>query len=257
MPAKISYNMECYFGLFGALTTAICVITAAILTPGYDFTKYYVSDLGYLEFKSLFSIGFVIGGSLGIPFFIYLERELIDISESVRRLATGASIFTSVCVALVGIIPDKTYLDIFLVFHNFVASIAFMGSCIYITLYSYLMYRGPKTKLYTGPIFKKVLTYYGFSINIPLILFYLTWSAIIEWILFISIFVWVVATALTLLEFKFFNIDGVYYRRGKYPEALQRFEESLEILNNLNLGDQPIAKTIQENLEYLKKKVKK
>ena len=83
----------------------------------------------------------------------------------------------------------------------------------------------------------------------------MTWSALIEWILFLSIFTWVVATAITLLEFKFFNIDGVYYRRGKYPEALQRFEESIEILDKLNLTDHPIAKTIQENIEYLKKRV--
>lgn len=248
--------MEVYFGLFGAITTAICVFTAAFLTPDFNFTRHYVSDLGSMQFKSLFSIGFVIGGSLGIPFFIYLERELIAIKEIIRRLATGASIFTAVCVALVGIIPDETYLEIFLIFHGFVASIAFIGSCIYITLYSYLMYQGPKSKLYTGPIFKKLLAYYGFSINIPLILFYLTWSAIIEWILFILIFLWVILTAITLLEFRFFNIAGVYYRRGKFPEALQRFEDSLEILNKLDLKEHPIADTIKENIEYLKKKVK-
>jgi len=256
MPAKLNYNMEVYFGLFGAITTAICVFTAAFLTPDFDFMKHYVSDLGSMQFKSLFSIGFVIGGSLGIPFFIYLERELIAIKESVRRLATGASIFTAVCVALVGIIPDDTYLEIFLIFHAFVASIAFIGSCIYITLYSYLMYKGPKSKLYTGPIFKKVLAYYGFSINIALVLFYITWSSIIEWILFILIFLWVVITGITLLEFRFFNIAGVYYRRGKFPEALERFEESLKILNELGIKEHPISETIKDNIEYLKKKVK-
>lgn len=256
MPAKLNYNMECYFGLFGTIVTAICIFTAALLTPNYDFTKHYVSDLGSMRFKSLFSIGFVIGGSLGIPFFIYLERELTNISESIRRMATGASIITSVCIALVGIIPDETYIEIFLIFHNLIASIAFFGSCIYISLYSYLMYKGPKSKLYTGPVFKKLLSYYGFCINIPLILFYITWSAIIEWILFSCILIWVVATATTLLEFKFFNIAGVYYRRGKYPEALERFEESIEILNKLELGDHPIARTIKENIDYLKKKIK-
>jgi hypothetical membrane protein len=257
MPGKVNYNMEVYFGLFGAITTAVCIILAAFLTPDYDPRIYYISDLGYLEFKSLFSIGFVIGGSLGIPFFIYLERELINIRESIRRLATGASIFTSVCIALVGIIPDESYLEIFLIFHNLVASVAFLGSCTYITLYSYLMYMGPKVKLYEGPQFKKVLAYYGFSINIPLILFYITWSSLIEWILFFFIFGWVIATAITLLEFRFFNLAGVYYRRSKYPEALERFEEARDILNKLNLVNDPISKTIEENIEYLKNKVEK
>ena len=71
------------------------------------------------------------------------------------------------------------------------------------------MYKGPQSKLYTGPMFKKILAYFGFSINIPLVLFYMTWSAIIEWILFVLIFSWVVLTAITLLEFRFFNIAGV------------------------------------------------
>jgi len=105
-------------------------------------------------------------------------------------------------------------------------------------------------------MFKKLLAYFGFSINIPLILFFMTWSSVIEWILFALIFVWVIITAITLLEFRFFNIAGVYYRRGKFPEALERFEESLKILNELNIKEHPIAETIKENIEYLKKKVK-
>ena len=141
MPAHLSHRMECYFGLVGAFITVICVFTAAILTPGYNPTIDTISSLGSRQFKSLFSIGFVIGGSLGIPFFIYLERELVNIKEGIRKLATGISILASVCIALVGIIPDETYLDIFLIFHAFVATIAFAGSGVYITLYSYWPYR--------------------------------------------------------------------------------------------------------------------
>lgn len=257
MPAKLGYRLECYFGLIGALILVSCVIVAAFLTPGYDPRVDTVSSLGYGIAKSLFSIGFVIGGSLGIPFFIYLERELENIKEVVRRLATGVSILTSTCVALVGIIPDETYIEIFLVFHVFVASIAFIGSGIYITLYSYLMYKAPKTKLYAGPKFKKVLAYYGFCINIPVVLFMVSWSAIIEWFLFFLIFTWVIASALTLLKFRYFNIAGVYYRKSKYPEALKRFQEASDILKSLNLDHDPIAQTLQENIEYLKSKVKK
>lgn len=257
MPTRLGYRMEVYFGLVGALTTAICAIVAAFLTPGYDPRLDTVSSLGYGIAKSLFSIGFVIGGSLGIPFFIYLERELENIKEIIRRIATGVSILTSTCIALVGIIPDETYLEIFLIFHFFVASIAFVGSGIYITLYSYLMYKAPKTKLYEGPKFKKILAYYGFCINIPLIIFLVSWSALIEWFLFFLIFTWVIATAITLLEFRYFNIAGIYYRKSKYPEALKRFQEASNILKGLNLDNDPIAKTLEENIEYLKTKVKK
>ena len=257
MPAKLGYRMEIYFGLIGALILTSCVIVAAFLTPGYDPRVDTVSSLGYGIAKSLFSIGFVIGGSLGIPFFIYLERELENIKEVVRRLATGISILTSTCVALVGIIPDETYIEMFLVFHVFVASFAFLGSGIYITLYSYLMYKAPKTKLYSGPKFKKILSYYGFCINIPVVLFMVSWSAIIEWILFFLIFAWVIASAITLLKFRYFNIAGVYYRKRRYPEALKRFQEASDILKSLNLETDPIAKTLEENIEYLKSKIKK
>ena len=58
----------------------------------------------------------VLLGSLNIPFFLYMERELKNIKESIRKAATGAAMFTSVCVAMVGIIPDETYPVFFIVF---------------------------------------------------------------------------------------------------------------------------------------------
>ncbi|MFX1339240.1 MAG: hypothetical protein ACFFDK_11575, partial [Promethearchaeota archaeon] len=68
---------------------------------------------------------------------------------------------------------------------------------------------------------------------------------------------WLVLTAITLLEYRFFNIEGVYYKKTDYDAALKRFEESLEILNNLDLGNEPIANKIKENIEFLKKEMEK
>jgi hypothetical protein len=257
MTVKLNHRMECIFAIFGVIVMATLTFSAAFLTPKYDPCLNTISSLGYGRAKSLFSIGLVVGGCLGIPFFIYLERELVNIKEYIRRLATGASISTSVCIALCGIIPDETYHDIFLAFHGLVMIVAFFGSCIYISLYSYLMYQGPKSKLYSGPIFKKLLAYYGFSLNCILILFFVTFSPILEWILFILILIWVLITAIALLEFKFFNIAGIYFRRKNYPEALKLFQDSLEILNKLDLSEHPITKTIKENVNYLKSKVDK
>ena len=256
MPAKLNHRMEMLFGFFGTILSATCVITAAFLTPGYDPRIHTISSLGYGQAKSLFSIGLVLGGALNIPFFIYLERELVNIKENIRRLATGVSIFTAVCISLSGIIPDETYHDIFIAFHGFVASVAFTGSCLYITLYSILMYQGPKSRLYTGPNFKKILAYFGLCVNIPLVVYFLTGSALAEWILYILIMLWVLATIVFVMEFKFFNIAGVYYRKGQYPEALKRFKDAHGILTELDLGDHPIAKTLRENIEYLKGKIK-
>lgn len=257
METKTEQKMEILFGFFGNLTATILLIIAAFITPGYTPLEDTVSSLGYGIAKSLFSIGFVIAGSLSIPFYIYLQKELININEKVRKFATGASIFTCVCIALVGIIPDETYIDAFLGFHAFVAYISFTGSCLYIGLYSYLMYKGPTATSYEGHIFKRYLAYFGFFIDGCFILLLITQAPLIEWIVTISIIIWILTTAIHLIVFKFFNIPGVYFRKTKYPEALKLFEDALQILNNLNLNDEPIKKTLKENIEFLKGKIEK
>ncbi len=187
-------KMQCIFGFVGVLIAFVCLITAAFLTPGYSPLTYTVSSLGEGSAKSLFSIGFVIGGSLSIPFYIYLEKDvLVQINEIIRKIATGVSIFTSVCVALVGIIPDETYIDLFLGFHAFVSIVAFAGSVAYIGLFSYLMFKDPKS------YFQKYHAYFGLVIIAMLIILFSTAQPIIEWILTILILVWILITALHLI----------------------------------------------------------
>jgi len=257
MSATISRRMECYFSIFGAVIGGTLLVIAALFTPGYDPRLHTISSLGEGIAKSLFSIAFVLFGTASIPFYMYLEREFSNIKDNIRKLATGIAISTGMCIAMVGIIPDETYPDLFITFHLFAAGVAFVGSTLYITLYSILMYYGPKSKLYTGQQFKKYLAFYGFSINIILILLLVTLQPIIEWILFLAIASWLVLTALTLLEYRFFNLEGIYYKKTDYDEALKRFEESLEILNNLDLGNEPVANKIKENIEFLKKEKEK
>ena len=98
METKTEQKMEILFGFFGILTATILIITSAFITPGYTPLEDTVSSLGYGTAKSLFSIGFVIAGSLSIPFYLYLQRELININEKIRKFATGTSIFSSVCI---------------------------------------------------------------------------------------------------------------------------------------------------------------
>jgi len=257
MVTKTGNRMEILFGFFGTLVSVILLIIAGFFTPGFTPLEDTVSSLGEGNAKSLFSISFVVAGSLCIPFYIYLERELINIKEGIRRLATGVSIFTCVCIALVGIIPDETYIDIFLVFHSFVALVSFVGSGIYIVLYSYLMYYVPKAKMYEGPKFKKYVSYLGFLIGVILIVLLIALEPIIEWILTILISLWITLTALHLISYKFFNIPGVYYKKSQYPDALKKFEDAMQILNKLNLDEEPISETLKENIEFLKKELEK
>lgn len=252
-----SGSIECYFSILGAVVGGSLLVLAALFTPGYDPRFHTISSLGEGVAKSLFSIAFVLFGTASIPFFMYLERELKYIRDRVRKITTVIAIFTGMCIAMVGIIPDETYPDLFVTFHLFAAGVAFTGSSVYITLYSYLMYHSPKSKLYTGKKFKKNLAYFGFTPIFILILLLVTLQPIIEWILFLTITSWLTITAITLLEYRFFNIEGIYYKKTDYDKALKKFEESLEILNNLNLGNEPIANKIKENIEFLKKEQEK
>ena len=257
MSETVNRRLECYFALFGAIIGGTLLVLAAFLTPGYDPRFNTISSLGEGVAKSLFSITFVLFGASAIPFFMYLERELKGISDTLRSFATGIAIFTSMCICMVGIIPDETYPDLFLYFHLFSAGVAFVGSCIYITLYSVLMYFGPREKLYKGKEFKKILSFYGFSINIVLVLLIVTLQPIIEWILFLCVASWLIATAITLMEYRFFDIEGIYYKKSQFNEALLKFEESLKILINLNLENTPMANKIKDNMDFLKRKIAK
>ena len=248
-------NLELIFGIVGSIGVGVLVITAAILSyfdMGYNPIQYTISELGYYRYKTLFSIGMVAAGCLLIPFFIKLERELVNIKESLRKLALGVSLFTSICTSMVGIIPDLEYHDIFFMFHIFVAAVAFIGAGIYILLYSILMYKGHSSPMYKGPQFKRYMSYYGFCVFGILILMLILMLPIIEWLLFINILTWDVLTAFYLTKYKFSGISGMYYKKEQYPEMLEKFEESLAILNQLNLGDDPMAEVLRENIKFIK-----
>ncbi|MFX1370290.1 MAG: DUF998 domain-containing protein [Promethearchaeota archaeon] len=183
--------MECLLAFFGIILAGFLVIFAACITPGYNPLKNTVSSLGNGSAKSFFSMGFVIGGSIIIPFYIFLEKKaLLGINEINRKIATGISIITCVCIALVGVRPDDTYPLFFKGIHIFAAIIAFGGSVIYISLFSYLMFKDINHN------FQKYHAYLGFLILAIFIIFFISGlQPIIEWTLTILIMVWILLTA--------------------------------------------------------------
>ena len=245
-------QMEVFFGLFGVVFLLIILPITAYLTPGFTPLRNTISSLAEGRAKSLFGIGFVVCGSFLIPFYIYLERELVNVQENVRRLATGASIFTNACIALVGITPDTIFVPAFQAFHAFVAIVSFVGSGVYIVLYSILIYQGPMSLIYKGPVFKKYLAYFGFIIGILLAVFLITQYSLLEWIVGVLIIIWVLITALQCIFLKFSKLPGLYYKRSEYPKALKLFEDAVQMLNNLEMGDEPIMETLRENIEFIK-----
>jgi len=202
---------------------------------------------------------------------IKMEQELVDVSEKTRRVAIWVAIFSALCVCFIGVIPDEYSFELFLLFHMFSAIIAFGGSSIYIVLYCFLIYKGPKTPMYKGPPFKKGMAFYGYSIFflfiVTLILTVLTVSNIIpmelvpmsvlEWSLLVSINVWQIIIASYLYKYAFSGISGLYYKRADYEEQLKEFQQSLGIMEKLDLTDDPVVEQLKTNIEFLKKAIEK
>jgi hypothetical membrane protein len=185
-------KIECVFGVIGVSFAILFIILAALVTPGYNPLEDTVSSLGTGIAKTLFSIAFVSSGSLTIPFILYLEKTLIGLNEFVRRIATSVAIISSVSVALVGILPDPDYPDVFMLFHGIVALNAFIGSAATICLYTYLMMRSNEYKVYHIII--------GYTTGLELFLLTITlFNPLIEWILVVNIMIWIFITSTRLI----------------------------------------------------------
>jgi hypothetical protein len=52
-------------------------------------------------------------------------------------------------------------------------------------------------------------------------------------------------------------MSGIDYKEERYLEMLKKFEESLEILKNLNLNNDPIVEVLKENINFLKSSTNK
>ena len=185
-------KIECFFGLIGVSFAIVFVILAALITPGYSPLEDTVSSLGSGVAKTLFSIAFVLSGSLTIPFILYLEKTLIGLNEFVRRIATTVAVISSVCVALVGILPDPAYPDAFMLFHGTVTLSGFLGSIATICLYTYLMKKSNEYKLYHIIL--------GYATGLELILLAITlFNPLVEWILVVNIMIWIFVTSTRLI----------------------------------------------------------
>jgi hypothetical protein len=179
-----------------------------------------ISSLGYSNANSLYGIGLMVGSSLLIPFYIYLERVLLNVNVGVRCLITAVTIFTNVCVALVGIPPNPKNIKVFQTFHAFVAVVGLIGTSILIVFYSIMMYRSSKPIMFKGPIFKKYLVFFGLFIGGLLVIFLITQYSMLQWIVGALLISWVLLTAIQGISFKFSKTQGIFYKKSYNPEEI-------------------------------------
>lgn len=190
----------------------------AFLTPGFTPFNQPISSLGYSKTNYLYGFGFIVGGSLLIPFYIYLEQVLLNIKMGLRGLITALTIFINTCVALVGIPPDPINVKAFQTFHAFVSIVGLIGTSIHIVFFSIMMHKSSKPVRLKGPIFKKYIIILGFVIGGVLGVFLITRYSMLEWIVGAFIVSWVLITAKQGISFKFSKIHGIYYKKSQNPK---------------------------------------
>jgi len=252
MKVELKYKLEALFGLFSTIIFSIMLILAVLYSPNYSFFENYISNLAYFSGKLFFAIGFSIFGVFLVPFFITLERELVYINENIRRLATAIAILTCACFALGSIIPEESYLELFTVFHSFIAGFAFFFSGIYILLFSFLMFRSYEIEEYSGPRFHLFLVTFGFITAIGEFILIFIFVPILEWVVVISMIVWITITSVHLLIHKFIRFPLAEFKRLKHSESIEIFKAIQKKIEDLNIDDELLSDAINNNISLLK-----
>lgn len=190
---KTEDKMEYVFGFIGIIVLALA-LTLAICYDGHDYNIFTrsISSLGNYNGRFFFSMGFVTAGCLGIPFYIKLEKSLMGVNEVIRRIATGISILSCLGIALVGVIPIAEFPHSFLLFHGFIAFMAFILSSVYIGLYSYLMLKDGD--------YSFMIPVLGILSVLALLVLLITMTPVVEWILFGVMFLWILSVTIKKLR---------------------------------------------------------
>jgi hypothetical membrane protein len=171
----------------------------AILYSNYSITRNLISSLSsyiYTPFPFLIDIAFISIGVLLIPFFIYLDRYLMpqldNISRSKIKIAEGGCIFGVIgAVGFIGIGIFSIDLDVF--FHDYFAELFFIGF-----IFNALLI-GIFIVVYDTNI-PRILGIYGIFSPLFTYLIYLIFTiAIIEWILYTIILIWLLSLTRVVL----------------------------------------------------------
>ena len=186
----------------------IGVIIAALFGPdGYTIWTHWISDLGGIQHTPapyLYDLAAITAGALTIPLTFYTEKLLAPMPQSTRecqytsrlRLRLGSYAFFFSIIGNLGYIgvgifsEDRNYFSL----HNITSSLAFGG----FSLGAFFM--GLLIVLYNTKIPKLIGIYGVFGPLITIIVFLYTGNPLWEWILLISILIWVIPLALTVFH---------------------------------------------------------
>ncbi|MFX0075557.1 MAG: DUF998 domain-containing protein [Candidatus Hermodarchaeota archaeon] len=172
--------------VFGLLSFGISLIThliAVLLYPNYDITSEAISLLSNGNGGILYRIGLILSGILGIPFCIYMGKffKKDNSIELIRKLALIGSIIYCISLIFIGYFwGDNLVIS---TIHGISAVLCWIDGFVFISLFSILMFKDRRFPVLCRLI--GVLTAGAFLLHLIVL------SPITQWIMTLSIMLWV------------------------------------------------------------------
>jgi len=171
------------YGLIAFGISIFAHLIGLLLYPNYDMTTMTISQLSNGYGGLFYRIGLISTGIIAIPFCIYLSNSFKKKNRSILliKYAKFSSLLYCISLIFIGYFWGPNPLVSFI--HGLFALVAWIDGLIFISLFSILMLKDIK--------FSKVMAYFGFGIAFTFLLHLLILSTITQWIMTLSVMVWV------------------------------------------------------------------
>ncbi|NVM44023.1 MAG: DUF998 domain-containing protein [Candidatus Lokiarchaeota archaeon] len=172
--------------VFGLISFGISLFThliGVLLYPNYNMTKIAISFLGDGYGGIIYRIGLILTGIIGIPFCLFLGRSFNkeDTIEPLRKLTVIGSIIYCVSLMLIGYFWGSDAVVSFI--HGLSAFLCWVDGLIFISLVSILMFKDVR--------YPKSIAFFGFIVAGTFLLHLTFLTPITQWIMTLSIMLWV------------------------------------------------------------------
>ena len=184
--------------VFGLISFGISLFThliGVLLYPNYDMTRVAISFLGDGYGGIIYRVGLIFTGIIGIPFCVYIGKsfENKDTIEPIRKLALTGSIIYCFSLIFVGYFWRTNVIVSFI--HGLCAFLCWVDGLIFIGLFGILMLKDER--------FPKSIAFFGFITAGTFLLHLSILSSITQWIMTLSIMLWVLIVSSYMLYKQF------------------------------------------------------
>jgi len=170
------------YGLFSFGISIFTHLLGVLLYPNYDITKMAISFLGDGYGGTIYRLGLILAGVIGIPFCVYMGKSFNNDNsiEPIRKIALIGSIIYCISLIFIGCFWRGNYVVSFI--HGLFAFLCWVDGLIFISLFSVLMLKDER--------FPKSIAYFGFIVAGTFLLHLSILSSITQWIMTLSIMLW-------------------------------------------------------------------